>query len=163
MTYLGAELHRTIKIRQVTRKPHYCRKMTRSRKEAKWSKMAHFRTELQISNNIRKTNRIMATRVFLNGRNNFSMQKRLLKHQISVKCQDFKNGRKLSFFNFFEAVERLSSRKIVSARKRVPLTHHLHKKEKMSAVPLEEAPEGSTERCPPRSWPGDRFWSQGSD
>ena len=91
------------------------------------------------------------------------MQKRLLKHQIRVKRQDFKNGRKLSFFNFFGAVERLSSRKIVPARKRVPLTHYLHKKEKMSAVSLEEAPESSTERCPPRSRPGDRFWSPGSD
>ena len=87
------------------------------------------------------------------------MQKRLLKHQIRVKWQDFKNGRKLSFFTFFEAIERLSSRKIVPARKRVPLTHYLHKKEKMSAVSLEEAPESSTERCPPRSRPGDRFWS----
>ena len=159
---MGAELHRAIKIRQVTQGPHYCRKMTRSCKEAKWSKMAYFRTLLQISNNI-KTNWIIAKRVFLNGRNNFSIQKRLLKHQIRVKWQDFKNGRKLSFFNFFEAVERLSSRKIIPARKRVPLTHYLLKKKKMSAVPLEEAPEGSTERCPPRSRPGDRFWSQGSD
>ena len=106
--------------------------------------MAHFRTELQISNNIGKTDRIIAKRVFLNGRNNFSMQKRLLKHQIRVKWQDFENCRKLSFFNFFEAVERLSSWKIVPAQKRVPLTHYLHKKKKMSAVPLEEAPEGST-------------------
>ena len=88
--------------------------------------MAHFRTELQISNNMRKTNRIIANGVFLNGRNNFSMQKRLLKHQIRVKWQDVENGRKLSFFNFFEAVERLSSRKIVPAQKRVPLTHCLH-------------------------------------
>ena len=64
MTYLGAELHRTIKIRQMTQGPHYCRKMTRSWKEAKWSKMAHFRTELQISNNIIKTHRIIAKRVF---------------------------------------------------------------------------------------------------
>ena len=44
MTYLGAELHRTIKIRQVTQGPHYRRKMTRSQKEAKRSNMAHFRT-----------------------------------------------------------------------------------------------------------------------
>ena len=80
-----------------------------------------------------------------------------------VKRQDFENGRKLSFVNFFEAVERLSSRKIVPARKRVPLTYYLRKKKKMSGVPLKEAPEGSTERCPPRSRPGDRFWSQGSD
>ena len=80
-----------------------------------------------------------------------------------MKWQDFENGRKLSFFNFFEAVERLSSRKNVPAQKRVPLTHYFLKKKKMSAVPLEEAPEGSTERYPPRSLPGDRFWSQGSD
>ena len=91
------------------------------------------------------------------------MQKRLLKHQIRVKWQDFENGRKLSFFNFFEAVERRSSRKILPARKRVPLTHYLHrKKKKTSTVPLEEAPEGSTELCTPRSRPGDCLWSQGS-
>ena len=42
-------------------------------------------------------------------------------------------------------------------------TLYLHKKRKMSAVPLDVAPERRTERCSPRSRPGDRFWSQVSD
>ena len=42
-------------------------------------------------------------------------------------------------------------------------TLYLHKKRKMSAVPLDVAPERRTERCSPRFRPGDRFWSQVSD
>ena len=39
-------------------------------------------------------------------------------------------------------------------------TPHLHKKRKMSAVPLDVAPERRTKRCSPRFRPGDHFWSQ---
>ena len=42
-------------------------------------------------------------------------------------------------------------------------TLYLHKKRKMSAVPLDVAPERRTKRCSPRFRPGDRFWSQVSD
>ena len=42
-------------------------------------------------------------------------------------------------------------------------TLHLHKKSKMSAVPLDAVPERRTERCSPRFRPGDRFCNQVSD
>ena len=42
-------------------------------------------------------------------------------------------------------------------------TLYLHKKRKISALPLEVAPESRTERCSPRFRPGDRFWKKGSD
>ena len=42
-------------------------------------------------------------------------------------------------------------------------TYDLHKNSKMSAVPLDVAPERRTERCSPRFRPGGRFWSQVSD
>ena len=42
-------------------------------------------------------------------------------------------------------------------------TLYLHKKRKMSTVPLDVAPERRTKRCSPRFRPGDRFWSQVSD
>ena len=91
---------------------------------------------VQISNNIRKT-----SEYFWTVETSFSIQKRLLKHQIRVKWQHFEKCRKLSFLNFFEAVEWLSSKKIVPSWKRVPLTHHLHKKRRMSVVPLDVASE----------------------
>ena len=42
-------------------------------------------------------------------------------------------------------------------------TLYLQKKRKMSAVPLDVAPERRTKRCSPRFRPGGRFWSQVSD
>ena len=39
-------------------------------------------------------------------------------------------------------------------------TLYLHKEIKISAVPLDVAPERRTERCSPRFRPGDRFWNQ---
>ena len=38
-----------------------------------------------------------------------------------------------------------------------------HKKKKMSAVPLDAAPERCTKRCSPRFRLGGRFWCQVSD
>ena len=38
-----------------------------------------------------------------------------------------------------------------------------HKTKKLSAVPLDVAPERCTKRCSPRFRPGGRFWSQVSD
>ena len=48
-------------------------------------------------------------------------------------------------------------------QKRVSRTHYLDKKKKMTAVPLDVAPERRTERYSPRFRPGDRFWSHGSE
>ena len=48
-------------------------------------------------------------------------------------------------------------------KKKIPEALDLHKDRKMSAVPLDVAPERRTERCSPRFRPGDRFWSQVSD
>ena len=42
-------------------------------------------------------------------------------------------------------------------------TLYLHKEIKISAVPLDVAPERRPERCSPRFRPGDRFWNQVSD
>ena len=42
-------------------------------------------------------------------------------------------------------------------------TLYLHKKRKISALPLEVAPESRAERCSPRFRPGGRFWNKGSD
>ena len=39
----------------------------------------------------------------------------------------------------------------------------LHKDKKLSAVPLDVAPELRTKRCSPRFRPGGRFWNQVSD
>ena len=45
----------------------------------------------------------------------------------------------------------------------IPKELNYHKKRKMSAVPLDVAPERRTKRCSPRFRPGGRFWSQVSD
>ena len=45
----------------------------------------------------------------------------------------------------------------------IPKELDYHKKKKLSAAPLDVAPERCTERCSPRFRPGGRFWSQVSD
>ena len=45
----------------------------------------------------------------------------------------------------------------------IPNELDYHKKKKLSAVPLDVAPERCTKRCSPRFRPGGRFWSQVSD
>ena len=71
--------------------------------------------------------------------------------------------RKWSFFEFCTLFEQISSRKLALAKKRLLRTYHLHKETRMSAVPLDVAPERRTKQCSPRFRPGDRFWNQVSD
>ena len=56
-----------------------------------------------------------------------------------------------------------SFKETCACSKKTTQNRHLHKENKMSAVPLDAVPERRTKRCSPRFRPGDRFWSQVSD
>ena len=60
-------------------------------------------------------------------------------------------------------LQRLYQGKMVSLGLRVVRSHYLHKKRKISAVPLDVAPERRTEQHSPRFRPGARFCNQASD
>ena len=70
----------------------------------------------------------------------------------------------LWFFKFSKGWNKLVFGSLRLRKKEYPEHQiYLHTKMKISAVPLDVAPERRTERCSPRFRPGDRFWNRGSD